>query len=318
MRRQRGVALLIALVVVALATILATRIGTDSALNQRRAGYLFVHEQAMQVALGAEVWAQEVLAQQFNQPPSHISLDQAWATPLPPLPIDGGTIVGALEDMQGRFNLNNLIDPKTGGKSADTQIYFDQFQRLLASLQLEPKWASLLLDWIDFDNLATLPDGAEDGEYMSQVPPYLAANLPITSTSELLSLPGFGIERYRKLAPYVSALPVGTPLNLCTAPGLVLASLSANMGYDFSRGTEQLTNNRQQGCFPTPTDLQKDMASAPQDFAAYQKAGYLGQTSKYFRSTVIVSIGTTEFSLYTLFNVNAQFPRPVLRSIGTE
>ena len=28
---------------------------------------------------------------------------------MPPLPIDGGTVEGRLEDLQGRFNVNNLI-----------------------------------------------------------------------------------------------------------------------------------------------------------------------------------------------------------------
>jgi general secretion pathway protein K len=318
MKRQRGVALLIALVVVALATILATRIGTDSTINQRRAGNIFVHEQAMQVALGAEVWVQETLAVMFNNPSPIVSLDQPWHTALPPLPIDGGTISAPpLEDMQGRFNLNNVIDAQ-GVKS---EPGYSQFQRLLAVLQLEPKWAPLLLDWIDRDNLATLPDGAEDGEYLSQSPPYLAANQPIVSTSELLALPGFGIERYRKIAPYVAALPVGTSLNFCTAPAVVLASLAPNMPYDFVRGAAQLAANREKGgCFPTSSDLAQDVGPVgwAQLTQSTHGAKYLDDKSRWFRSNVVVSIGTTEFSLYTLFNVNGPFARPVLRSIGTE
>ena len=83
----------------------------------------------------------------------------------------------------------------------------------------------VLADWLDPDTQPT-PDGAEDNVYTSQTPPYRAANGPITSVSELLALPDFGVERYQKLKPYVTALPIGTKINLCTAPGIVIDALS--------------------------------------------------------------------------------------------
>jgi general secretion pathway protein K len=244
MRRMRGVALIIALVVVALATILATRIGAQGALDQRRGATLLAQEQAFEVALGAETWAIEILREDAANS-KRDSLDEAWATPVPPIPIEGGSVQGQLEDLQGRFNLNNLVKPD-GSKN---QLAFDQFLRLLQALQLEPKWASLALDWIDPDTVVDGVDGAEDGVYLGQSPPYRAANHPITSTSELLALPGFGIERYRKLAPFVAALPVGTPLNVCTASGVVLDSLAAGLAA-FGQDAKQLAANRQKGCFP--------------------------------------------------------------------
>ncbi len=51
------------------------------------------------------------------------------------------------------------------------------------------------------------PDGAEDQVYTSQTPPYRTGNWPMMSPSELMNLPGFGADRYRKIAPYVTALP---------------------------------------------------------------------------------------------------------------
>lgn len=80
------------------------------------------------------------------------------------------------------------------------------FQHLCELVGVEPKWAELLVDWIDPDTNAQ-PGGAEDSAYLGQNPPYQTANTFITSTSELLALPGFGRERYAKLAPYISALP---------------------------------------------------------------------------------------------------------------
>ncbi len=322
MTRQRGVALIIALVVVALATMLATRIGASGARDQRRSATLMAQQQAFQVALGAEAWAMEILRADVENGTGakRDSLDEPWATPLPPLPIDGGSIQGGIEDMQGRFNLNNIVLP-TGQRN---EIAYAQFQRLLAKLQLEPKWASLLVDWLDPDTVATDSDGAEDGVYTGQNPPYRAANRLITSTSELLALPGFGPERYRILQPFVSALPpvgtaLGSPLNVCTAPGIVIDSLADGMTV-FGQDAKQLAENRQKGCFPTPNDVIAAVTSAgvPAKQVEALRATIV-QTSSWFRVTTRVSIGTTQFTLYSLLERNSGgYSRTVLRSFGTE
>jgi general secretion pathway protein K len=313
-KRARGVALIIALVIVALATILATRIGAQGALNERRGMTLLAQEQAYEVALGAEAWAGEILRDSATASPRD-SLDQLWATPLPPIPIDGGSITGRIEDMQGRFNLNSLV--KLDGSK--DPVAFEQFQRILAALQLEPKWASLLLDWIDPDSVVDGIDGAEDGVYLGQSPPYRAANRPVTSTSELLSLPGFGLERYRRLAPYVAALPLNTPLNVCTASGLVLDSLAPNM--TAFGDEEQLAKNRAKGCFPDVQDVQAALAPLMTQPAQLQQfvSQRLTHRSGWFRVHAVVSIGTTELTLYSLLARNSGGPsRVVLRTLGTE
>ena len=316
MKRARGVAMIIALVVVALATILATRIGSQGALNQRRAATLLAQQQAFQVALGAEDWAMEVL--RASPPPGNqaVSLDQAWATPLPPIPIDGGTVSGPpIEDMQGRFNINSLVNID-GTKNP---LAFAQFQRLLSALQLEPKWASLVLDWIDVDQVPDGVDGAEDSIYLGQNPPYWTANHLMTSTSELLALPGFGVERYAKLKPYVAALPLLTPLNVCTASGLVLDSLAPGL-HAFGLDPKQLAANRQKGCFPQPNDVAAAMLTlVPDPIQRDAITKTFSNQTKYFRVTVVVSIGTTQLTLYSLLTRNPSGnSRVLLRSLGTE
>ena len=314
MKQSRGVALIIALVVVALATVIATRIGSQGALDARRGANLTGNEQAFQVALGAETWAIEVLKTDANTA-KRTTLDGIWATPLSGLPIDGGRLSGGLEDMQGRFNLNNLV--KADGTHNDAA--FAQFQRLLQALQLEPKWAYLALDWIDPDNTASGPEGAEDGVYLGQAPPYRAANRPLQTTSELLALPGFGSERYRKLSPYVAALPVGTALNVCTAKGLVLDTLAPGL-VAFSQDPKQLATNRQKGCFPALTDVQAALGalnSPPQQRQELSQG--LTEKSDWFRARTVVNLGTTELTLYSLMARNqAGSSRVVLRSLGTE
>jgi len=62
-RQQQGVALLIALVLVALATILATKLTFDGYIERRRAVGILAAEQAIQFGLGAEALAADALSQ---------------------------------------------------------------------------------------------------------------------------------------------------------------------------------------------------------------------------------------------------------------
>jgi general secretion pathway protein K len=60
-QRQRGVALIIALILVALATILATKLTFDGFLERQRSTGVLAAEQAMQFGFGAEALAADVL-----------------------------------------------------------------------------------------------------------------------------------------------------------------------------------------------------------------------------------------------------------------
>lgn len=306
--KQRGVALIMAIVMVAIATVLAVRIGTRASLDMRRTAGLIALDQAWHVALGAEAWAAEVLRKdredsQTDHPGEH------WAQPIPPLPVDGGTVRGALEDMQGRFNLNNLLmDNGTVNESAVTR-----FERLLVNAGADRRWARIAADWLDSDTVPGFPDGAEDGNYLSQNPPYRSANGPVTTITELMALPGMTLEEYLRIRPYVAALPMGTKINLCTASAPVLAALVEG-GTDFG-DADSLLANRRTGCFPTIEDVKATLSN--EQFQALQPA--ISESSDWFRAVTAVSIGTSELTLYSLVERNDNgSSRTVLRSTGTE
>jgi general secretion pathway protein K len=345
-RRQRGVALIIALILVALAAILATKLTFDGYIERRRAVGIMATEQAFQFGMGAEALAADVLSQigqtnaQTKQAaatttanaatpqnainPQQVNLAQPWAQPTQPLPItpqdnpEGepiGTLQGALEDMQGRFNLNNLAHMvNVNGQVIEDPFPLLQFQRILVAAKLEPKWAGIARDWIDQDDQPGEPDGAEDSVYTSQNPPYRTGNYPMTSPTELMNMPGFGAERYRKIAPYVTALPTAlAKINICTAPGIVIESLGDNMNGEYSGNPEVLANGRKGGCFP---DLQTlgNILGNQQAAVATRYA----DTSTYFRLTTRVTLGTTEFTLYSLlWRSTGGKVTPLLRTFGT-
>jgi general secretion pathway protein K len=306
---QRGVALLVAILIVALGTILAAAIAYENALTFRRGAATFAFDQALLVQQGAEALAAYGLRLAQKADPQHTYASQGWAQPVGPIEVVPGVMLTAqLEDLQGRFNLNNLV--RQDGTPDPVQVA--AFQQLLAMLGLEPKWADFLVDWIDRNISPVTPDGAKDSVYMGQTPPYRTPNRYITSASELLALPGFGRERYVALAPYVTALPYGVNLNVCTAKGPVL---DAFLGHgDFSSDLEGLAKNRTAAtsCFP---NLTTDYQPAADPAVWKNISSKLQMTSSYFRLTSLITIGSTEFNLYSLL---LQDPtgqvRPILRS----
>jgi general secretion pathway protein K len=338
-RKQRGVALIIALILVALATILATKLSFDGWLERRRTLGVLAAEQAVHFGLGAEALAADVLGQAPN---TQVTLNQPWAQPTQPLPLtppddpEGepiGSLQGALEDMQGRFNLNNLAAVKTttganapivaAGTPYDPEP-LEQFQRLLVSVGLEPKWAGIARDWITATDIPSSPDGAKDSIYTSQTPPYRTGEYPMMSPSELMNMPGFGADRYRKIAPYVTALPGNqVKINVCTASAFVLESLANNLNGEWSRSPDLLVSERKTGCFPTFQAFTAIVKGADQKALA-DLAKWSGEQSTFFRLTTRVTLGTTEFTLYSLLKAGGGAGAggggkvtPLLRTFGT-
>ena len=340
--RQRGVALIIALILVALATILATKLSFDGWLERRRTIGIIATEQAYLFGTGAEALAAEALnaiGQTGATSPTgssattaapivpgqsaqQVNLTQPWAQPTQPLPITSpddpeaepiGILQAAIQDMQGRFNLNNLAHmTQVNGQWVEDPVPLAQFQRLLASVGLEPKWAGIARDWIDPDDQAGQPDGAEDSVYTMQNPPYRTGNWPMMSPAELMNLPGFGADRYRKIAPYVTALPSATvKINVCTAPAVVIESLADSLSGEYT--DEVLANGRKSGCFPDVATLTAVLGKN-----AGQTASQFADTSQYFRLTTRVTLGTTECTLYSLlWRGTGGKVTPLLRSFGT-
>jgi len=294
-RRQRGVALITAILLVALATILAATIGYENAMTARRGTATFAFEQSLEVSKAAEALAAYVLRSTRQADHTDTYPAQAWSTPYGPVDlVPGVTLEAWLQDTQGRFNLNNLVNAD-GSTNPDSVLVFEN---LLSVLGLEPKWAPLMADWIDSDTVPNNPDGAEDSVYLSQVPPYRAANMFITSASEILALPGFGRDRYLKLAPFITALPQGTGINLCSAPPELLDALGPAGTTNFS-DPQNLAKNRAEGCFPGKQDFDALFSDA----TARQKSDAMVTVlSNYFTLTSIVTIGTTQFALYSLLH----------------
>jgi general secretion pathway protein K len=315
--RQRGIAMLVAILLVALATIIAVAVAYENAMTARRGTATISFDDALLINQGAEAFAAYGLrAVKTNDKSGDTYLAQPWAQPLGPLEVvPGVTLEASLEDMEGRFNLNWLV-ASDGSNKADP-IATAAFTHLLELLGIEPKWTDMIVDWIDSDSIA-LPDGGEDSTYLGQNPPYLTANQYITSTSELLALPGFGHDRYAKLAPYITALPpMANKLNICTASGYVLDAFNPGR-QEWSTDPNSLAQNRTNAgaCFPTMQGYQASFEGTTWG----QVTQHLETKSHFFRLSSLVTIGTAEFNLYSLLYVddNGFYVHPIQRTFSPD
>jgi general secretion pathway protein K len=264
---------------------------------------LLNHDQAVQVALGAESWVIGILHQDGEDSETD-HLAEIWASELPGLPIDGGEVFGQVEDLQGRFNVNNLIDDNG---QVDT-VALDQFRRLLAALELDPRFAGVAADWLDADQDAAFPDGAEDPIYTGMTPPYRSANQSLTSASELAALDGMDKATFDVLAPHIAALPGRTAINVNTATAPVLQSLDENIP---STAVEALLLEREDAGFA-------DIQTAFSSLVTPDVLNSLDEATNYFQLRVVVRIDTVRVTMYSVLLRGPQGDiTPILRSFRT-
>jgi len=225
-KKQQGVALITAVLIVALVTAAAVAMASKQQFDIRRTANIFNNDIAYQFALGAEDYARNVLEWDITKAGTttdHLAED--WAQEVA-VPVEGAMLTGSVQDLQGRINLNSLLDAN-GKPNVEME---KRFKHLLDLLGLNQDVSQAVLDWIDEDINPRFNGGAEDDYYMLQTPPYRAANRLMVSVSELLLVMGVDDEVYQLLLPHVSALPVvSTKINVNTASAEVLASLAVTM-----------------------------------------------------------------------------------------
>lgn len=221
--RQRGVALITMLLIVALLTAIVSRLSLSSELWLRQVENGTALAQAEQAARAAQYWIGILLEDDNNE---FDGATDSWAQPLPPMPVGWGELYAWLEDMQARFNINNLVD----GEGLPDPAAMEQFERLLQVLELNPALAQAVVDWIDADSDASGPAGAEDIYYLGLEVPYAAANRPLADIRELRMVRSMTTETWTRLEPYITALPRGTQININMATPQVIAAVFSGRG----------------------------------------------------------------------------------------
>lgn len=288
-RQQRGVALITAMLIVALAAVIGASMLTQMNLALHRSGYIWHSEQAWWYAVGVENWLGVILDRDARHSDTD-NLQEPWAQPIDYLPLDGGALSGRLIDLQGRFNLNNL-------GQAQPQAALRYFTRLIQRvLDTDPATARTIAvatrDWIDADIHPTGARGAEDNYYLGLDPAYRAGDTPMTSRSELRLVRGVTPAIYTQLAPYVTALPQPTPINVNTAPAPVLAALTAELPADAGK---QLIAQRDDKPWDSVQAFMREGVLAGRPLNPKQ----LSVTTHYFLASGRISIGKTHVRFFS-------------------
>lgn len=219
---QAGVALLTILVMVALATILAATIAKRQTNTAENTGYLMRQNQSLLYAKSAEAFFSELLNQDSDNGNSVDHLQENWAKPMPPFPVEDGSVSGRLIDESGKFNLNNLV--KVDGNQVNESAR-RWFEKLLQRVGLPAELSQAVIDWQDSNDETMGTMGAESNYYQGLDPAYLTPNTKFHSVDELKLVRGFEGKNFDLIRPYVTALPEQTKVNMNTAPALLLASI---------------------------------------------------------------------------------------------
>jgi len=245
---QRGFAVITAILVVALAASVVAYMSWQEQLWTRQVENVRSAAQAQAIVRPAIDFARAVVAEDAR----NSTVDDGgefWARSLAGVAVDGGELSGFLSDAQGRFNLNNLV---RDGKRSDADVA--ALRRLLQVLGLPPDLAQAAVDWIDADSEVSLPGGAEDQDYLAMDPPYRAANRLLVDVSELHAVKGFRDEWVARLAPFVTALPKPTAVNVNTAPAEVLVAVVPGLQLAQARA---LAGGRKSNPFKDKADFRK-------------------------------------------------------------
>jgi general secretion pathway protein K len=287
-KRQRGVALLIALLVVALATILIAGLLDRGGLAAARTRNQLRELQAENYAKGLEDYAARVLWQDNVTGDGVDASDDMWAVPLPPTPVPGGNITATMTDLDGRFNLNNLSDESgIPDESGRAEAWQQKFALLLQALKLDRNLAQNVRDWMNTDP----GSGAGEGWYAGQAVPYRPGHRQFAHVSELRMVEGFDGDTYARILPHVSALPAGTTININTATVPVLMTLVDGMTEQVAAAIWQQGHAHFKGL--------NDLQTSPYNIAAVPP-GFYDVQSQFFLARGDITLDSLPFTFYSL------------------
>ena len=298
MNKQKGIALITILVMVALATILAATIGQRQKFTADNTAYLMRQNQSLWYAKSAETFFAEMLKEDAENAGDVDYLQENWAKPMPAFPVEDGYVTGQLYDESGKFNLNNLVDDSGQVNVAAKQW----FERLLVNVGLTAELSEAVIDWQDADNDNVGPMGAEESYYRGLNNAYLPANTKFHVVDELKMVRGFEGENYLKIAPYVSAISVkDAKVNVNTAPAIVLASLGEHLDVKAVQAAletkrqnmEHFSNLEEFWKLEPFNQVNSDIQSSVQ--------GLLGVKSSYFRAKIEVMLSERKRKFQTFF-----------------
>jgi general secretion pathway protein K len=286
---ERGMALLLALLVLTLLTALILEFDAE-ARREYRAAAAFRDDyktgmltraavQAARAVLQQDLLRERMTGQKYDGP------TDIWAMPIKNYAIGDGFLSAQIQDETGKLNLNDLAS--TSGGDLDQKKKIFRAKRLFELLRVSPNLVDALIDWIDQDEVPQ-PSGAESLYYQSLRPPYRSANSPLPGLGDLRLIKGFTPEVIERISPYVTVFPQqgGTPMNINTADPIVLQTLDQSV-------TQTVAMEIVQGR-PYKTKVELDRVGSFQEIGKVLRAANdYDVKSDYFSARLAVTVNET-------------------------
>jgi len=247
LRRDRGVALIMSVVVISLLTLIVVEFAYEVRVDAALANNALLDLQAEYAARSAVNMIKAALRDDLH-PECELrrggtcadSLDEPWAMWVAPPQGPAGRVMEPIEigdavvylnvwDEDGKINLNNLINSKEPfGMGRDGGLDLEvrqQMIRLYQQLGLDPMLVYVLADWIDNDVVPRVEVGSESDYYQTLDVPYMCKDTGLDSIDEVLLIHGYDRTIRSVLQPNVTVYGAKSKINVNTASRFVLDSV---------------------------------------------------------------------------------------------
>ncbi|MCK7078440.1 type II secretion system minor pseudopilin GspK [Enterobacter bugandensis] len=215
LRKQKGVALLVVLILLVMMSALAAKISQQFCRNLQKTHYQVSQQQLRWAMQAQEKVVKDRLQTDATGENKALNLDGDWHQPLETRGEDY-TVVSQVEDAQDCFNVNNLLAaekipqgqnaPAVPEKPRNEQIVEQILTESGISHTTAEEVYQQLVDYLDGD-ATTAKDGAESDAWAGVVPARQPANQMMRTIAEIKQLPAFPVATYPKVSKLLCALP---------------------------------------------------------------------------------------------------------------
>jgi len=312
--RERGVALVIVLLIVAILVSLVTHFTYGARVELALAGQTLDLMNANRLLLSGYQLGVQVLQRDSNE---YDAPTELWGrTDLLAAGVsmlsETGSVLGEITDEDAKINLNLLVDDF--GKIREYEE--EQLRRLFDVLELNQAPVETLLDWLDRDDLVR-PGGAESLFYSREEPAYACANGPLETLNQLLLVKGwthellFGTDQKKGLMTFLTLHNDGR-ININTAPAEVLRSLDNAIDGILAL---EIVSYRESEPFKTKRDLKIVPGMTDQLYARILSK--ITVQSNYFSIKIMAGQGTANTNLSAVVKRSGGRVAPVYWRLGS-
>lgn len=294
---QRGAAVVLALLTVSFAAMLAAAALADFGHGLAMLGGRHDQAQAWQLARAAVDWSRNILADDARRTPND-HLGEIWTTEIPVTAIGSdpadGSVGGAIRDLSGRFNLNDLAP-----RGSPDRYAIARFARLLVLIGMNSSSANGTAQALahHLQASSTAP-GSENG---TEARTHTRSASALIEPRELVLTGLLSAADFTALEPHIFCAPSAGPININTASAEVLAAMVDGLSLDAARN---LVAERERAWFRDLGDLQVRLPEG----ARLSAGGRLDVRSRYFLVTVTAAYGDAVLNLQAMLDRESNWP----------